>query len=379
MAIDLKSKTVRKQLDPRPAPYFTRLEAGLFLGYRVLKHGDGTWTARKRSEDGVQKTQALGTYQDYDEAAKAARAWAESLSRGVTVFDETVHDACVAYVAELKTRKSAKSSHDTDARFKRLVYGKPIASIKLAKLQTQHIKNWLNAQVADDDDSDEEDVRRSKDSANRNLASFKAALNQAYNDKRVTAKPWETVKPFKDVGKGRTRFITRSDCDALMAHCPDDLAKLVRAMLLTACRPGELAKVEARHFDPRQGTLEITGKTGHRVVSLSTAARLFFAELAADKIGAALLLQRADGLAWDKDWWKKLFTKARKAAKLPDDVVMYSLRHAAISEMIMAGVDVFLIARLAGTSTAMIDKHYGHLNHDKTREILDAAHNRVIS
>ena len=51
---------------------------------------------------------------------------------------------------------------------------------------------------------------------------------------------------------------------------------------------------------------------------------------------------------------------------------MYTLRHVAISEMIAAGMDSFLVAKLAGTSTAMIDKHYGHLRHDQTRARLDA-------
>ena len=31
--------------------------------------------------------------------------------------------------------------------------------------------------------------------------------------------------------------------------------------------------------------------------------------------------------------------------------------------MIAGGVDSFLVAKLAATSTAMIDKHYGHLRH----------------
>lgn len=61
-----------------------------------------------------------------------------------------------------------------------------------------------------------------------------------------------------------------------------------------------------------------------------------------------------------------------RAAKLPDDVVFYTLRHTGISEMIAGGVDTFVVAALAGTSTAMIDQHYGHLRHDQTRARLDA-------
>ncbi|MDK2576081.1 hypothetical protein QO025_24450, partial [Burkholderia pseudomallei] len=57
---------------------------------------------------------------------------------------------------------------------------------------------------------------------------------------------------------------------------------------------------------------------------------------------------------------------------LTTTVVMYSLRHTAISEMIASGIDSFEVARMAGTSTEMIDKHYGHLQHDRMRAKLDA-------
>jgi hypothetical protein len=48
------------------------------------------------------------------------------------------------------------------------------------------------------------------------------------------------------------------------------------------------------------------------------------------------------------------------------------VRHTAISELIAGGMDTFIVARLAGTSTGMIDKHYGHLRHEQTRVRLDA-------
>lgn len=373
MANILQSKTSRSKLPPRAAPYFERIEAGLFIGFRVLESGKGTWVVRRRGDDGAQKTFSLGTFDDYKDALRAANEWAASVALGVDDFKATVATACEAYVHDLEKRKSLKSAIDAKNRFKRLVDGKPIAKVLLTKLQTKHIKDWLNAQVLCDDDHDEDEVRRSKDSANRNLSSLKAALNMAFNDGRVATKRWEAVKPFKDVAKGRTRFITQTECNALMAHARPDMAIFMKAMILTACRPGELANIEAQHFDAQQGTLELTGKTGHRVVTLSTEACEFFTALGKFKIGKALLLQRADGGLWKKDWWKKLFSKARIAAKLPDDVVLYSLRHYAISDMVANGIDSFLVARLAGTSTTMIDKHYGHLCHTRTRATLDAA------
>ena len=59
------------------------------------------------------------------------------------------------------------------------------------------------------------------------------------------------------------------------------------------------------------------------------------------------------------------YCETRKRAELPEDVVLYSLRHVAISEMLVGGLDPMTVARIAGTSVAMIQRHYGHLLKDK--------------
>ena len=214
---------------------------------------------------------------------------------------------------------------------------------------------------------------RTKDSANRNLASLKAALNLALHDRLVTTDAgWKTVKKFKDVGRRRQSFLPAEQRNALVNACAPDIRQLVRAMLFTGARPGELANMSVRHFDREQGTLELQGKTGHRLVSLSTSAIAFFETQRRDKIGNAPILATEFGQRWNKDSWKKPFKAAVAAAKLPSSVVMYSLRHTAISEMIAHGIDSFEVARMAGASTEMIDKHYGHLRHDRMRTKLDA-------
>ncbi|GAB3629276.1 Tyrosine recombinase XerC [Pandoraea terrae] len=374
MSTPINSKTARDRLKPRREPYWARMRAGLFVGYRKAEQGEGTWIARRRDESGKQAYHALGTFADFDDAARQAEVWAGAIDSGVSPDSTTVRKACEHYVNHLRLHKSAASSNDAEGRFKRLVYGKDIGSLDLAKLRTSHLKAWVAAQLdIDEDEDDDEDLRRAKDSANRNLASFKAALNLALKDRLVaTDAGWRTVVPFKGVGRRRQGFIPLEQRAVLMTKCEPDLARLVKVLLLTAARPGELAKATVQHFDKAQGTLALEGKTGFRVVTLSTAAARFFEELAKDKIGGAHLLVQASGNPWNKDAWKKQFKEAVEAAKLAKDIVMYSLRHTAISEMIAGGMDTFVVAKLAGTSTAMIDKHYGHLRHDRTRDLLDS-------
>lgn len=377
MATDLKSKTSRDKLQARREPYWTRVSEGLYVGYRRLEVGAGTWIVRRRSEGGKQQYRALGTLDEapearkLDEAVKLAKAWGEGVDAGASHKAVTVETACRAYVEHQKHHKSKASATDAEGRFARLVYGRPIGAMPLDKLRTTAVKAWLDAML--DEDGDEEDLRRSKDSANRNLNTFKAALNLALTDRLVaTDAGWKTVKPFPKAGKRRQRFLDKGDRAKLLAQCDSDLRDLVTALLLTGARAGEVANANAGDLDIAQGTLRLSGKTGARVVTLSTAALSFFKGKAANKLPAAPLLADSYGNRWNKDSWKKRLKDAVRAAGLPEDVVLYTLRHVAITEMIAAGMDSFLVAKLAGTSTAMIDKHYGHLRHDQTRARLDA-------
>lgn len=375
MKEQIQSKTARDKLEPRREPYFDRIRTGLYVGYRKLPQGEGSWIARRRNDDGKQEYQKLDDCTSYDDALTATLEWASAVESGVVSKGTTVKEACENYVKHLALRKGEKSKADAEGRFKRLVYDAKIGRVQLSKLRTSDLNAWLLAQIegGEDDAEDEDDLRRAKDSANRNLASLKAALNLALHDRLVTTDAgWKTVKKFKDVGRRRQSFLPAEQRNALVSACAPDIQQLVRAMLLTGARPGELANMSVKHFDREQGTLELQGKTGYRLVSLSTSAITFFEAQTKDKIANAPILATEFGQRWNKDSWKKPFKAAVAAAKLPSSVVMYSLRHTAISEMIAHGVDSFEAARMAGTSTEMIDKHYGHLRHDRMRAKLDA-------
>ena len=348
----LNSKTARAKLTPRREPYWQRVEAGLFVGFRVPA---GTWIARRRAEDGKQLYRSLGALDSLDDAMKLAKEWGGAVDAGANHKGTTVEQACRSYVAHQRQRRGEASAADADARFRRLVYDRPIGRLTLDKLRTSHLREWAAA------------------SSGRNLAALKAALNFALRDRLVASDAgWRTVERPPDSGQQRGRFLSLAERAALMEHCPPPLAALVTALLLTGARPGEVASARVGDIDFNQGVMRLSGKTGARVVTLSSRAVAFFKTQTKDKLPTAYALTDAFGNAWNKDAWKKPFKQAVTAAGLPRDVVVYTLRHTAISELIAGGMDSFLVARLAGTSTAMIDRHYGHLCHTQTRAQLDS-------
>ena len=378
MATKIDSKEARKSLAAQREPHWHKLATNLHVGYRKPESGDGTWIAR-RAEGGKRTFQSLGQFTDkpgqnaFDAACAAARIWAGQVDAGVEVHGTVIEAACRAYVGRQRSEKGNANADDAEGRFKRLVYGQSFGRIRLDKLTTVKVRAWRDAQLPKD--ADDETERRAKDSINRNLASLKAALNMALADRLVsTDAGWKTVTKFEKVGRRRELFLNREQREQLITACPAGLRELVRGLMLTALRPGELAAANVDDFDKKHGTLNIRkSKTEARIVPLSTAAVQYFKEMTRERIGAHPLVVDDFGARWHKDTWKKPFKASSAAAKLPTNAVMYSLRHAAISELLVGGMAAHTVAKIAGTSTDMIDAHYGHLCIERTRKQLDAA------
>lgn len=361
---DISTAGGRKQLEPRREPYWHRVSTGNFLGYRKLDDGTGTWIARHRDDEGRQRYHSLGAFQRFDEAEKKAREWFAQCEGGSPEV-LTVAEACKRYVEDRRNEKGENTATDAEGRFRRLVYDKPIGRIELGSLRTAHITDWRNGLVdVDEDDDDPDTERKAKDSANRNLATLKAALNLGYRMGFVASTAqWDRVESFQKVSRRRERFLTVAERKKLIAAAAPALTRLLRAVLLTAARPGELAAATVGDLDPA-GLLTLDGKTGRRIIPLSPDALKHLKACAGKRELDAPLLTRADGKAWTRFDWRDEMKTAREAAGLPDDVVLYNVRHVAISEMIVGGIDPLTVARIAGTSVAMIQRHYGHLAKD---------------
>lgn len=362
----------RSKLEPRREPYWDRIEAGCFLGYRKLEDGTGTWIARWRNEEGGQKYHAIGSTPSvgYDAAVKAARQWFAQCKGGSTEVI-TVEEACRRYVIDRRTEKGEGTAKDAEGRFNRLVYGTKFGKIKLPSLRTAHIADWRNAQVAQDDDAEDDPdaERRAKDSANRNLATLKAALNLAYRMGLASStEQWDRVQSYQKVAKRRDVSLSMLDRKKLITAASPDLKVFLNAMLLTACRPGELAGCMVGDLDPA-GLLTVAGKTGRRTIPISPKALALLKSAAGDRDLDEPLLTRS-GVAWTRFEWRDAFQEARRAAGLAESVVMYSLRHVAISEMLVAGIDPMTVSKIAGTSIAMISSNYGHLIKERVVEQL---------
>ncbi len=375
----IDSKARRDKLEPRKEPYWHRVRPGCHLGYRKPESGAGTWIAKRRDPDtGKRPQKPLGAIlpsgkRDAFYAALAqATQWFDQIEAGVDPKGGVVAAICRDYVDELRGNGRAATADDAEGRFKRLIYGKPLGAVDLSDLKRTHLTRWFALQLPDDK-TDPGRLRKAKDSANRNRTALLAALNLALvNGKLASDFAWKAFKPHAKVGARRERMLDRTERRRLLKACEADLRDLCEALLLTAARSGEVAAADVRDFDRKAGTLKLDGKTGPRVVELSSAAVALLTRVAHGRIGAAPLLQRANGTRWDRFAWRDALRDAVKDARLPAAVCAYTLRHTSISEMIAGGVDVLTVSLLSGTSVGMIQAHYGHLVRSGLRDKLDA-------
>ncbi len=371
MGIDTPTKRTKLQI--RREPYWHKIQRGGYLGFRRTADG-GTWIARWRDEHGKQHYRALSLgpaspERAFDAASKAAGAWFKETDAGVEGRC-TVKDAAARYVDSRRIEKGEAAARDAQGRIERCINPK-LGARPLDRLTTADVEGWRNGLVPHG--LDEEDTRRAKDSANRNLATLKALLNHAWRIGLVGSKDaWSKVEKFKGMGEARKVFLTTEQRKRLLEHCAGSFRDLVEAGFLTGARYGELRTVLASDYDKARRVLSIRqGKTGPRSVPLSDAAAQLFERLGKDKLPGAYLLTRDDGQPWQHSDQDKLMREAVKKARLPHGTVYYTLRHTFIANALTGGMDIHTVAKLCGTSVPMIEKHYGKLLHSDARAKLN--------
>jgi len=371
MEVQLNRVDRRKALKPQREPYWHRLSQGRSVGFRKLNLDSlGNWIARVYV-GGTEKYkyEPLGDFahmlekERFDAAKKAAEDWFRHLDMGGSGNHGSVKEACETYVDKLRQEKGDASADDTAGRFRRLVYDDPLARVALSKLAPRHVAEWKKRTLA---------KGGSRGYYNRNATALRAALNLAKSRLEVASDhAWaEELKPLEGADARRTLYLDRKARRNLVDSASAELRPLVKALALLPLRPGELVGVRVDDFDARHGALRVSGKTGSRTIPLPPEAVKHFTACAQDKLPSAWLVCRATGNQWDRFAWRDLVKLAAASAKLPAATCLYTLRHSTITDLVTSGLDLFTVAKISGTSVAMIEKHYGHLQREHAREAL---------
>lgn len=385
--VTLATVAARDRLPPRRDPYWQRIEAGTYLGFRKMSAtAAGTWIARFRdAADGKQHHTSLGEFADrpqherFDAAKRAAEAWFKHMGLGGKNEAATVERACAHYVEHLRAAGRESTAKDAEGRFARWIVGSKFGGIDLQRLRAADVQAWRTSLArtgAMPQDKSKPSARpRAASSLNRDMSTLRAALNLALEDGRVSSDTaWKVkLRPVEGADGRRDVYLDIEQRRALIEHAAPDLATFLRALSLVPLRPGAMAALTVANFDARLATLTIgADKAGRdRRITLPKSTASLFAAQTRGKLPAAPLFARADGKPWGKDSWKYPFKDAVRAAGLPDAATAYALRHSAITDLIaLHRLDTLTVAQLSGTSLQMIEKHYGHLLRDHAAKAL---------
>ena len=373
MANKIDTKAKRERLSQRREPYWDKLILGGYIGYRVGAIG-GSWIARFRSEDGKQNYKSLELpahlpVNEYDTASTEARKWFDALQAGFKPKAGTVAEAADNYTEFLEQNNSKASADDARGRIRRYILPE-FTKTPLDRLNNRQIRKCVHSFVVEGSD---EEIRKSKASANRNLATFKAMLNLAHKEGLVQSnRAWKDVDKFKKPDGARKDYLTPNQAKKLLDNADVYFHDLLKAGLLTGARYGELCKLRVGDLDKNKGLLNIPwGKTDARTFPLTKTAKAFFINMSKNKLPDAPLLTRNGADPWSKSDQTKLMRETVRKAELLDSVVFYTLRHSFIADVIDQNMSVFDIAKITGTSIEMIEKHYGKLFKDRVIEVLE--------
>jgi hypothetical protein len=229
---ELDTREARLKLTARGKPYWRTIEHGLHLGYRRLRGKSGTWWVRHYLGDQRYEAGSLGIADDLSDADGVAvinfwqaqqKARERMVSRAHAAAGKTgpltVEDALELYVEYLE--RDRKTAYDARRRAEALIYPR-LGSIECAALTADEIRKW-HVDMAKErprartrkgvkqayralDLMDAEAVRRRRASANRVLATLKAALNRAWREGLISSDAqWRRVQPFAKVDSARVR------------------------------------------------------------------------------------------------------------------------------------------------------------------------------
>jgi integrase len=381
----LASATARAQLAPG-VRHWRHIKGHLALGY-YRGSDEGSWYTRiyKGRGDGRRSPydiKALGRADDEGFIADGAQtlSYEQAVDKATERYekkkDETPEDECTATVGEIVAdyvkflerdrpwdgKQRPRAARETEQRVKLFfgsLYGK-----RVTKLTQEHITDCLEAMIRRDPDDDGETERRSKDSANRVLTMFKAALNRAFKKKRSTYHipsdiEWRTVEPYKKVGRRRDVIIGLDEVKALIQASEGRFRDLLVGTFLSGCRPPhELAHMRVKHFHHNERSLDVPkSKTGERTIMLSDEAFRFFDDLCKGRGKDEYIFVKDDGERWGWNHHIRPMSEVAVKAKLPD-VTIYAMRHAHASLAILNGANLKSLATHLGTSVRMLELHY---------------------
>jgi integrase len=365
--LDLSHKRSRMSLKARREPYWQRLTAGAFLGFR---RGPNTWIVRFRSkatgETGLRRQHyfSLGEALEYDDARERAEAWLAQVSGTAvrTVRRGTVRAALESYLAHLRRVGREEAANRAEGQFKTAIYKKAIALQSLEAVTLDDFLEWRDGLKGN----------RSGRTIDRLVRAVVAGLNRANRIGHVgNPSAWRLESLPDEKGEDTAIFLSSAQRTGLLSKAEERARAFFHGLELTGARPGELANAVVSDFDGER--LRLAHRKGRppklrvRYVVLEPCAVELLKRQVEGRRPEMPLFTEDGTRKWRRHIWAEACRNAIAAhnkdcdpeIRIPAGASAYCFRHARISELLQVfGFDPITVAQQTGTSLQMIEKAY---------------------
>ena len=218
--------------------------------------------------------------------------------------------------------------------------------------------------------------------ANRTLQVLSKMYSLAIRWKLCTSNPVRGITFFKE--NKRDRWLQEDELNRLLQvleqHKIYPPAQVIRLILLTGSRKGEVLNAQWNQFDLDRGVwvkpfyLTKQKKTEH--VPLSQEALMFLQSLKEHSTSSYVFPGRiADCPLTDI---KKFWARVLKEANLTD-LRIHDLRHTYASHLVSSGLSLSIVGKLLGHTQAATTQRYAHLADQALRDATNVFGNKIAS
>lgn len=228
--------------------------------------------------------------------------------------------------------------------------------IPLSRITPEQIEQYKDKRLA----------KVSPATVNRDLSTLKHALNLAVRWGYLESSPATSVVKLKEP-KGRLRYLTREEADALIGECSNELRPIVITALHTGMRLGEILSLEWEDVDLKRSQIKIfdTKNNDFRVVPMNET--LYNTLLKLNPKRGRVFLSR---LGAPYKHVRKNFKRALRRVRIKD-FKFHDLRHTFASWLAMEGIPLSTIGKLMGHKTPHMTMRYAHLSQDYLQDVVE--------
>lgn len=207
------------------------------------------------------------------------------------------------------------------------------------------------------------------------VSQVQAAFNWATRRRLISQNPFAG---FSLTGGNRRRPMTAEEFRKLWAACrggkqsgsrPSSgrrLREFLLFMKLSGARPAEVRDLRWDQIDAEHDLVilehhKTSKKTGEaRVLILVRRLVMLLQTIRERDGGTGFVFQTTRGGPWSRNAPSQKLRRLRKRAGIPDDAVLYGLRHRFATTALLRGLDLKIVATLMGHRTTRMTEHYVH-------------------